>query len=268
MQIGAQLCTLRELTQKSFTNIIKRIAEIGYAGVQISSLSDFSVQWVADTCAEYGLHIVTTHTSPTRIINETDEVIAEHKIYGAKQIGINVMPWTYQPVGAIEDGELRGSITGTRRFISDFTPATRKIRDAGLRLAYHNHTFEFEKFEGKRVLDYLIEGFAVDEMEFIIDVYWVQISGGDPAQWIRNLSGRVSVVYFKDITIFNGNEINFCAIGEGNLNWPSIIDACRDSGVEWVMVGRNDGQTPYERDDGQDIFDFLRISYEFLRKNI
>jgi sugar phosphate isomerase/epimerase len=36
-------------------------------------------------------------------------------------------------------------------------------------------------------------------------------------------------------------------VGEGNLNWPSILDACREAGVQWYIVEQDTCQrSPFE----------------------
>ena len=129
-----------------------------------------------------------------------------------------------------------------------------------MRFAYHNHEFEFGKFDGKMIMDYLMDGFAEADMQVILDTYWVQCAGCDPVIWIKKLAGKVPKVHFKDMTVV-GREQRFAEIGAGNLNWPAIIDACKVSGVEWVIVEQDNSY-------GRDPFDCLKESYEFLVKNI
>jgi sugar phosphate isomerase/epimerase len=46
-------------------------------------------------------------------------------------------------------------------------------------------------------------------------------------------------------------------IGEGNLNWPAILQACQEANVEWYAIEQDICQ--------RNPFDSLRISYENLR---
>ena len=253
MKIGAQLYTVREFTQneKDFAETIGKVAQIGYKCVQISAVGpSVTARAAADICAGYGLGIVVTHTDPARIKDETDAVIESHKIMGAGYVGIGSMPPQY-----------RGGADGVRRFISEYRPVSAKLRDAGIKLMYHNHDFEYEKWEGKNIMDWLAEGFAPDELGFILDTYWVQAAGADPVQWLTKLSGRVDVIHFKDMSM-SGGERRMCEIMEGNLNWDAIYGACEKAGVKWAMV---------EQDDcyGADPFGCLRVSYENIgrRKN-
>lgn len=44
-----------------------------------------------------------------------------------------------------------------RAFLKDFGPAADKLHDAGMKLHYHNHGFEYEKFDGKCLIDHMAE---------------------------------------------------------------------------------------------------------------
>ncbi|MCL2404128.1 MAG: sugar phosphate isomerase/epimerase [Defluviitaleaceae bacterium] len=246
MKIGAQLYTVRNFTQtaEDFATTIKKIADMGYKYVQVSAIGPIPAQEVADICKQYGVGIAITHTNPARIKDDTDTVIAEHRIMGAKYIGIGAMPGGYERTAE-----------GVRRFIADFTPAAEKIHAAGMTLMYHNHDFEYEKYDGKLMMDYLADEFP--KIGFTLDTYWVQAGGADPAAWLRKLSGRVGVIHYKDMAWAKGKQL-MAEVMEGNLNWESIFEATKAANVEYVMV---------EQDDcyGADPFTCLKTSYDNLK---
>ena len=69
------------------------------------------------------------------------------------------------------------------------------------------------------------------------------------------MKNRMPVVHLKDMVIADGAQA-MAEVGEGNLNWPEILKACAESGVEWYAI---------EQDVCPgDPFDSLRISYENL----
>jgi sugar phosphate isomerase/epimerase len=245
MKIGAQLYTVRDYTQtvQGFTETIKKVAGIGYKYVQISGIGPIPAQQVADICAAHGVQIVITHTPPPRVKDDTQAVIEEHRIMGANYIGIGAMP-----------GEYERSTEGIKRFIADFTPAAEQIAQAGMMFMYHNHAFEFEKHDGKRMIEYLMEG--LPKAGFTLDTYWVQYAGAAPVAWIRKLKNRVPCVHFKDMA-FVKDQQRMCEVGEGNLHWPIIFNACNEAGVEYALV---------EQDEcyGADPFECLRTSFKNL----
>lgn len=147
-------------------------------------------------------------------------------------------------------------------FVRDFSPVIEKIKAAGLQFGYHNHDREFAKLaNGQLFLDTLCERFAPDECAFILDTYWVQAGGCDPAAWLRKLNGRIKCIHFKDM-VFSTEEqkVHFAPIGEGNLNWESIFAAVRECDVDYAFV---------EQDScyGEDPFDCLEKSLKFIRAN-
>ncbi len=70
-------------------------------------------------------------------------------------------------------------------------------------------------------------------------------------------SGRVPLAHIKDLGVVDGKPMTM-EVGEGNMNMSSILDACKESGVEWFIV---------EQDDSlRDPVESLQISKEFLKK--
>lgn len=92
-----------------------------------------------------------------------------------------------------------------------------------------------------------------------IDVFWIVAGGGDPVAWIDRCAGREPLVHFKDFVVAADGERRMAEIGEGNLNWPKIIESCEAAGVEHALVEQD---LCYERDP----FDSLAISYRNLKE--
>lgn len=246
MKIGAQLYTIREYTKNAadFAASMEKIARTGYRYVQISAIGDIPAKEVADVCASNGLEIVVTHTNQDKVRDDYESVIEDHRIMGAKYVGIGAMPGNYPR-----------SESGVMKFIEDYTPAAEAFEKSGMMFMYHNHDFEFEKYGKKSMFDYLIGDFPL--VGFILDTYWVQAAGGDPSAWIKKLSGRVPVIHFKDMTWARGG-IRMAEVMEGNMNWPAIFAACPPAGVEYAMVEQDHC---YERNP----FDSLKISFDNLK---
>ena len=107
-------------------------------------------------------------------------------------------------------------------------------------------------------MDILFEETDPDTFGFEIDTYWVQCGGADPIQWINKVEGRMQVVHFKDMVVNSEAKSIMAEVGEGNLNWKGIIEACEKTGVEWC---------PVEQDFCQrDPFESLAISFNNLKK--
>ena len=248
MIIGAQLYTVRDFikTAKSYDETLGKLAAMGYNTVQVSAIGDIGMANIRRIADKHNMSIIVTHTSPDKILDDTDLVIEDHKVLGAKYIGIGSMPMRY-----------RSDIAGIKKFISDYTPAANKIAAAGMQLTYHNHDFEFERFDKKLMMDYLAEGFPPDKLAFVIDTFWVQAGGVDVAAYMESLAGRVDVVHFKDYAIVE-RERKMAPVMEGNLNWPAIVAACKKAGVKWAFVEQDNC-------NGMDPFECMKISFDNLK---
>lgn len=226
MKIGAQLYTVRAFTQtmKDFTRSMERIAKIGYQTVQLSAIGkEIPFTEAGRVCADYGLDVVLTHCDVNRILKDTDALIEEHKKMNCKYIGLGSMPEKYQ------NPEWIGY------FKEDFREPVKKIRDAGMKLMYHNHAFEFERVNGKYLLEYLLAAFDADEMGITLDVYWVHHAGGDVCSWLEKLSDRVNCVHLKDIEMAQGAPV-MAPVMEGNMNMERILKTLERTCCEYALV--------------------------------
>ncbi len=250
MKLGAQMYTVREFTQneKDIAETFKKIAKIGYETVQVSAIGDILAHRLDEIAKENNIEIVVTHTNQDRILNDTEKVIEEHKIFGCKHIGIGSMPQIYQ----------KGGLDGIKAFIKDYEKAANIIADNGLKLHYHNHAFEFERYGNITGFDYMVEHMDKNLWGFILDTYWVHYAGCDAAEYVNELRGRIDVLHLKDMKIIN-NEQKMAAVFEGNMPFSAIIKAAMSTGVPYAMV---------EQDDcgGENPFDMLKLSYKNLVK--
>jgi sugar phosphate isomerase/epimerase len=251
MKLAAQLFTVREFmkTPEEVASTFKKVKEIGYNAVQVSGIKtgvieDEALKEIAD---HNGLTICVTHINHDLLLNEMDSIIKKHKIWECQYVGLGSMPKHY-----------RDSKEGYLAFVKEANEMAKRLDDAGLKFVYHNHNFEFAKFEGQTGLDILKENFDPKTVDFELDVYWLQAGGADPAEWVRKVDGRMKVVHLKDMIIWPENEQRFAEVGEGNMNFSSIIEACRSIGVEWAAV---------EQDQcyGKDPFECLATSFRNLR---
>ena len=247
MKIGAQGFTIRDFvkTPADIEASLKKLHDIGYTSLQVSAFGEIEPTRLRAIADENELSIIVTHTNPDRILNETTQVIRDHQILGSNFVGIGMMPERYL-----------GSLEGTRSFLRDFTPAAKMLKEAGMKLCYHNHFFEYQCEEGKAYLDIMAEETDPSEWSFILDVFWTQFSGRCPAKQIEMLEGRIDVIHFKDLAM-NGREHRTAPVMEGNLCWDEIFDACKRTNIPYAMVEQDDTY-------GKDPFDELAVSYKNL----
>ena len=243
MRIGAQLYTVREFCQTpdGFAEALRGVADIGYRYVQVSGTCAFEGPWLKEQLAKNGLACVLTHTPADRLKGDLPGVMADHQAFGCPRVGLGWYSFD------AEKGE------SYERFIETYRPIAREIRERGGYFMYHNHDQEFRRIGDRLVIERLMEDFPAEEMGFTLDTFWVQAGGGDPAQWLERLSGRVPCIHLKDYAY--GRRM--AVIGEGNINFDRVFEKAEAGGAEYMLVEQDDC-------NGEDPFDCLRRSYAYL----
>ncbi len=251
MKIAAQLYTLRELlngkNKAEIFNILKQVKKIGYDVVEIAGFGDITNELaliILEVCTELAIEICASHLGLEFLEENLDWVIEYHKMWGCKHVGIGSMP-----------KEMR-SKKGTVEFVKRCNVVCKQLHKNGLTLMYHNHKFEFEKFDEKIMMEILLDTLDPTSIQLELDTYWVQAGGSDPVDWIYKAKGRMHIVHFKDFRIVN-DEQQFAEIGQGNLDWDKIIKACEETGILYAVV-EQDSFT-------DDPINSLKISYNYLQ---
>ena len=249
MKIGAQLFTVRDFAKDldSFSETLKKVANIGYTTVQVSGTCEFEAEWLRDELAKNGLTCVLTHTKADKMIEDPIKVCRDHDIFGCRNIGLGAM-----------SGRKNGMDTAYRTFVEQFTPVIKKFNENGHKFFYHNHHSEFTKDEnGMLYLDRMCEDFSPDLLGITFDTYWAQFGGADPAYQLSKLKGRVECIHLKDLAIVNEAQ-RMAAVGDGNINFARVFNVAEDVGVEYMLVEQDDC---YEEDP----FECLKRSYTYLK---
>jgi len=246
-QIAAQLYTLRNhiQTPAEIVASLKKLRQIGYQAVQVSSMGPIEEAELNSILAGEGLVCCATHETGAKIIDETATVIARLQ-------KLNCRYTAYPYPGNLDFG----SLPTVLELAAKLDKAGRLMREAGLVLTYHNHAIEFQRLDGKLALDWLYEKTDARNLQGEIDTYWVQHGGCDPVAWCRKLHGRLPLLHLKDYTVISGKPA-FAPVGNGNLDIPAIVNAADTAGCEWFIV---------EQDDcyGADPFEALAQSYRYL----
>lgn len=238
MKLGAQLYSICNHVQTAddFRTSLFRLKKMGYENVQASGIGPIAAEDLRDISQETDMPIVCTHIAMDRIVNDTENVIREHKIFNCPVIGIGSMP-----------KENRTSQEGVDAFIASMETPVKKILDAGLKFSYHNHQFEFTVPEGgnRMIMDTLLE--RCPDWLILLDTCWIEYAGQSAVEYIEKIGGkRLTNVHFKDVApldpadpqeILGAKISRFIRTpGRGRLDFKTIYEACARVGVENVLV--------------------------------
>src|SRR6202000_717736 len=96
---------------------------------------------------------------------------------------------------------MRTSLDDYKKLAERFNIAATEAKKSGLRLAYHNHNFEFKDWGGgKTGFDIFLKETDPALVFFELDMYWVSRAGLSPIQLINDHPGRFKMWHTKDMS--------------------------------------------------------------------
>lgn len=236
---GLQLYSVRDITEKDLESAIRTVAELGYSSVEMAGFFGHSAEEVRKMLDGIGVTLAGTHSSDFELSEEKiEDTIAYHKALGNKNYIIPAVDFsTPEKIEA---------------FVSLVNNALPRLAEAGITLAYHNHSAEY--------LTHTPEGCFLDTLEkrtnirFEIDTYWAWNAGRSPTEEMKRLGDRLILIHLKDG--LRGGEGK--ALGEGEVPLSEIIAAAEMLGVPMVVESETLDPTGPEE---------VKRCIEYLKKN-
>lgn len=231
-QFGLQLYSIRQTleTERDFEESIKKVAAMGYKEAHTAGCKIDPKRFI-DILHENGMTVCGTHHNYDKIINNVQETIDLHRLWGTTNIGVGGMP------------NFDGKLETLKEFIKNYNNAAKIYAKEGFKLTYHNHAFEFARIDGyKTVMDILVEDLDPDNISFVLDTCWVQVGGGDVRHWMEKLAGRIDILHLKDcMRIVDPNNVwanalTMTEVGHGNLYMEGILETAEKIGVKSYIV--------------------------------
>lgn len=224
--LAAILYTVRDFTKTpaAIAQTLKKVKAIGYDHIELAGQGSIEPSELKKMVNDEGLNICSNHASLDRLRNDLDAVIEEHHLWECEHIAIGGLPK--------EDH----NENGYKRFANEGSEIGWLLKKQGLTFSYHNHWMELETYDSKTGLDILFEESDPEVFFFEIDTCWLQFAGGDPSAWIKKMKGRQHLVHFKDMILPSTDKNETLEVGEGSLDFPSIIQACKAADIQWQIV--------------------------------
>lgn len=255
-RIALQLYSVREDMQADFYGTLKKVKELGYAGVEFAGLfgkDPLEVNWM---CRELGLVPVSAHVPMADMLSDADKTVETYQQLGCKHVVLPYLTPEYRP--------------GTPGFETVITTLKRlgeKLNARDMILQYHNHDFEFVKENGEYALDRIYREVGPELLQTQLDTCWVNVGGEDPVAYIHKYAGRMPTVHLKDFAGVRSENMyaligidedkkqaatgafEFRPLGYGLQDIPAIVRAATACGAEWFIVEQDQpsmGLTPME----------------------
>jgi sugar phosphate isomerase/epimerase len=234
--LGLQLYSLRHLFKSGKGDVagtLRMIRNWGFTVVEGGGSYGRTPSEFAAMLAEFGLRTASVGADFDKLGGAADEVIKNAQAFGAEHVMCSWIPHRQRFSAA--DAENAASV---------FNAAGRKLRDAGLRLAYHIHGYEFQAGPDGTLFDVIARNTDAAVVDFEMDVFWVVRGGGDPLGLFKAYPGRFSMMHVKDIrkgTLLcdptgRAPDETSVVLGEGMVDWPGVLGEANRQRVKYYFI--------------------------------
>lgn len=242
-RLGAQLYTAREPLADDFVGVLEAVRELGYEEVEFAGYHGRTAGEIRAVLDDLGLAAPAAHIGLDALRDDLDAQVEAARVLGHEYL---VVPW-------IDEAE-RTSLDGYRRVAAGLNEIGARLEEAGVRLAYHNHAFEFETFGGDHSgYDVLLEETDPALVAMEMDFYWAVHAGHDPVAYFERYPGRFPLVHVKDRTPSGA----MADVGAGAIDFARIFARAEQAGLQHAFV---------EHDRPADALRSLRNSYAYLTR--
>lgn len=249
--IGVQLYTVRSLTGKDLGGVLAQIHKIGYQ--EVETFGDVYTRPASELrkmIADNGLRVPSGHFNYDGLADKLDY---------AKELGVEYVVCPMLPKS------LGDSVDGFKKAADQFNHWGEQVQKMGMRLAFHNHNYEFQKFGSTTGFDTLLAETNPELVFFEIDCYWVAQAGGDPAQMLKQHANRIRMIHLKDRKSgfpasqqLGDGAKHFTEVGTGTIDYKNILAIAERQGIKHMFVEQDSTTIPP--------MESLRISYQNIEK--
>jgi len=260
-KLGIQLYTLRDQLSQDVRSTIAKVAEAGYEQVETyytyegpaSSFWGLSTQEFKALLQQHNLATPSGHYQLNDYLtkgNGNDSALkAQLDIAAAAGQSYFTVPipplylWDKYPV-PVDD----------YKFIAaQLNKAGELAKASNLKMAYHNHFWEFRKLpDGQSTAyDILLNETDPALVYFELDLFWAEKAGHRPDELFNKAKGRFPMWHVKDMDKTASasvpdtvgvriedieNEIKFAEVGSGSINFRDIFAHAATAGVQYLFV--------------------------------
>lgn len=219
--LALQLYSVRDACAKDLPGVLRGLAAMGYQGVEFAGYYGHNAKELRKLLDANGLKCCGSHIALDALLGDAFARTVEfNKILGNKFLIVSYLPH-----------EKRNSVQTTKQTARLFTELAEKAKPLGMRVGYHAHGGDFEKFDGQTAWDIFFSNTSSDVV-MQLDIGNCIGGGGDPIATLKKFPGRSATIHLKE----HGGKAG-AVVGEGDVKWDQVFQICETTGgTEWYIV--------------------------------
>ena len=243
-RLGVALYTVRDQMQADTVGTLKAIAALGYRYVETGLLPALGPALKAAGLKQASAYAPTyLITGNRKAWTGAGELLPESYTWNQAIDEAKAQGLEYLVIVYLMKAE-RGGLDFYRDLAAKLAKAGEACHKAGLGLAYHPHSFEYEMIDGVRPIELLLKETPKEALALELDTFWSSIAGVDPVKMVQTYAGRVPLVHLKDKAkgtpvIYDEGKVPkeaFKEVGNGEVDFAAFLPAAAKAGVKYYYV--------------------------------
>ncbi len=230
-KIGLQLYTLRKEMEFSVERTLYDVGRLGYKEVEFAGYFGRPPRAIKQLLDRNGLKSPSAHVGLDKMKSGWYRTLNDASQMDQKWLVIAWLP-----------EEDRNSVDAIKRTADLFNRSSRDAKTFGIRVAYHNHDWEFQEVEGRRIYDVLLEETDPELVDFELDLYWITKAGGDPMAYFSRWPKRFPLLHLKDSA--GPPEHRMTEVGKGVVDFPAVFRTSEQAGIKHCYVEHDNPADP------------------------
>ncbi len=228
-----QLYSVRDKFQQDVAGALAAVKTAGFDRVELAGTYGMTPDSLRTMLDRAGLQAVSMHVGYAELVGDPAAAAAMADTFGLTEA---VVPWLGSDLCTNRDEWLAAAramdVTGSR------------LRERGVRLAYHNHDHEFAKVDGGTIFDLIFANSDPEHLAVQLDTCWATVGGADVPVLLERHAGRVATVHVKDCRAWEpGARPAITELGRGIMDWSTVLPAAKAAGARWFIVEQDESET-------------------------
>lgn len=260
IKMASPLYILHNECEQDLAAVLQKLAQLGYDGIEFLGFFGHSAEDVRKMLDDNGLEALGNHVPYQELMADAEGILSFHQAVGCSYLTVSELP-----------------LENFAQVAASLDVLAKQAAAKGIRLLYHNHDQELiEKTEGKENLAYILDNTQPGTLFLEPDLGWIEIGGGDCAEYLKKYVDRCPVIHLKDYYSSDNSKLGrvrefvpargtaerghfeFRPTGYGVLNLPRLMPLCLSCNPEWFVM---DHDLAYERSS----YDDLKLSLDYTR---
>lgn len=236
-KLGLQLYTVRDAMEKNPVQGLKSLKAMGYEdfetygyNTESKTYYGYSPQEFKDILGDLGLSSSSGHYGVNNLMESSDDEV--NRYVDSCIEGATILGDKYIVYPSLREAYRNAS--GYANLVRRLNKMGERIHKAGLGFAYHNFGYDFDLYDDRSGMDWVIQETDPDWVKLQVDFYWVMhASKISPKALINKAPGRFKLWHIKDM---HKVSRDYTELGNGSIDYTKILPDAKHSGLEYYYI--------------------------------